>query len=645
VWRRLYRSKLLAAGLTWLAVLAGAGTAAAADNVDYNGGPVAHSMKGVLVDWGPNINPMYTDPTSGDPGLIKYLAAQSGSTSDIGGVLAQYMDSSDHNAANQVSYGGQYQITPSTTANPVMDSQIQTELVNQVDSGALPQPTGNGLSTLYLVLFPQSDSECISSSECSANAPDPTTQDFCAYHSATQLPNGTFLLYAVIPDDTTGNQSQWCGAASSVFADQTSYLSHEWSETISDPLGTAWWVNNSSSSDNGNEVGDNCNQLMTSEGGWTVQLTWSNRDANCVGGESTYSAPTASFLAPSAGEPGQSLSFDASSSSDPGADNTAISGTSYSIGSGLTGYSWNWGDGTTSTSATPTASHAYASPGTYQVSLTVTDNLGFTSTVTKSVQVTSNGVPAPVPAPAPSPGTGPTTTTTTTTTPSPSPTPPPAVQAVTAPGVSTGAVGGVTSSGATASGAVAPGGSATSYLVEFGTSTAYGHSTPRASAGAGTGTVPVSVTLSGLRPHTVYHYRLVATNAGGTSVGGDRTFRTARAPGPAPRFSFALPGSARARAALHGRLRLRFSCSRACTSHFLVTVGSARATRFAPVAVTLARATGRIGHGGSALVTLRFLAGVASRLAGQPGLRLIVSGYAVAGGSASTQRVRRVTIS
>lgn len=618
--------------------------AAAADNVTYNGGPVSHSMTGVLVDWGPNINPMYTNATGGDPGLVKYLASQSGSTSDIGGALAQYMDSSGHNAANQVGYGGQYEITPSTSATTVMDSQIQSELVNQVGSGALPHPAGDGLSTLYLVLFPQSDAECISTSVCSANAPDSATQDFCAYHSGTDLPDGTHLLYAVIPDDTTGHQSQWCGAASSVFGDQTSYLTHEWAETISDPLGTAWWVNNSSSPDNGNEVGDNCNQQMTSEGGWTVQLTWSNRDHNCVGGESTYSAPTASFLAPGAGAPGQPLSFDASSSSDPGADSTAISGTSYSIGAGLTGYSWNWGDGTTAASPTAASSHAFAAVGTYEVSLTVTDSLGFTSTVTKSVQVTSNGVPAPVTGPT-GPTTATTTATTTTTAPSPSPTPPPPVATVTAPGVSTGAAGSVTSSAATVSGAVAPGGAATRYLVEFGSSTAYGHSTPAASAGAGTGSVPVSVTLAGLRPNTLYHYRLVATNAAGTSVGGDRTFRTARAPRPAPHFSFAVPGSVRAAAALRGRLHVRFSCSRACTTHFLVTVGSAQATRFAPVAVTLARATGRISRGGSGLVTLRFLPGVGGRLAGQRGLRLIVSGYAVAGGSASTQRVRRLVVS
>jgi hypothetical protein len=46
---------------------------------------------------------------------------------------------------------------------------------------------------------------------------------------------------------------------------------------------------------------------------------------------------------------------------------------------------------------------------------------------------------------------------------------------------------------------------ATSYFVEFGTTTAYGHSTAPASAGAGTAGVPVTVTISGLPARTGFH--------------------------------------------------------------------------------------------------------------------------------------------
>ena len=55
--------------------------------------------------------------------------------------------------------------------------------------------------------------------------------------------------------------------------------------------------------------------------------------------------------------------------------------------------SWNFGDGTTSTATNP--SHTYAAAGTYNVTLTVTDNGGAVSAVTKPVTVTTPGNAAP----------------------------------------------------------------------------------------------------------------------------------------------------------------------------------------------------------------------------------------------------------
>ena len=99
-----------------------------------------------------------------------------------------------------------------------------------------------------------------------------------------------------------------------------------------------------------------------------------------------------------------------------------------------------------------------------------------------------------------------------------------------APGVTTGAATGITSTGATVKGTVNPHGSNTSYYFEYGTDTSYGTTTTPGSAGAGSSAVSVSATLGGLVGSTTYHYRLVATNASGsTSYGLDRTFTT-----PAP---------------------------------------------------------------------------------------------------------------
>jgi phosphodiesterase/alkaline phosphatase D-like protein len=97
--------------------------------------------------------------------------------------------------------------------------------------------------------------------------------------------------------------------------------------------------------------------------------------------------------------------------------------------------------------------------------------------------------------------------------------------AVPAPGVATGTASAARTT-ATLTGTVNPRGYATSYHFDYGTSTGYGHSTASHSAGAGTAAVAESAALSGLTPGTTYHYRLVATNAGGTIVAHDATFVT-----------------------------------------------------------------------------------------------------------------------
>jgi hypothetical protein len=66
-------------------------------------------------------------------------------------------------------------------------------------------------------------------------------------------------------------------------------------------------------------------------------------------------------------------------------------------------------------------------------------------------------------------------------------------------------------------------GVATSYYFEYGTTSAYGFATTPAS---GEGNIHASVQLEGLQSDTEYHFRVVATNANGTSYGRDATFAT-----------------------------------------------------------------------------------------------------------------------
>jgi hypothetical protein len=88
----------------------------------------------------------------------------------------------------------------------------------------------------------------------------------------------------------------------------------------------------------------------------------------------------------------------------------------------------------------------------------------------------------------------------------------------------------VTSAGAALRGTVNPKGKPTTYIFEYGSTTAYGAQTPQASAGMADSVQPVSATLSGLDPGTTYHFRLVATNEKGTARGLDQSFSTLAAP-------------------------------------------------------------------------------------------------------------------
>jgi hypothetical protein len=98
------------------------------------------------------------------------------------------------------------------------------------------------------------------------------------------------------------------------------------------------------------------------------------------------------------------------------------------------------------------------------------------------------------------------------------------------PSVSSRAATGVGAIGATLVASVNPRGLATNVRFEYGTSTAYGSSTPEQAIGAGSAAVTVRAAVGSLRPNTRYHYRAVATSAAGVTRGGDRTFTTGRVP-------------------------------------------------------------------------------------------------------------------
>jgi PKD repeat protein len=80
--------------------------------------------------------------------------------------------------------------------------------------------------------------------------------------------------------------------------------------------------------------------------------------------------PTAVINGPTSGLVGETLSFDGSGFSDDGH---------------IVSYVWDLGDGTTDSGVN--VAHSYGAAGSYEVTLTVTDDGGFSDSATQTVQI------------------------------------------------------------------------------------------------------------------------------------------------------------------------------------------------------------------------------------------------------------------
>ncbi len=106
----------------------------------------------------------------------------------------------------------------------------------------------------------------------------------------------------------------------------------------------------------------------------------------------------------------------------------------------------------------------------------------------------------------------------------------PAAAPAALPAASTGKASLVSFGSATLNGSVNPKGADTSYYFQYGLTKSYGLQAGILDAGTGTHAVPVAIAIGGLQPLTVYHFRLVAVNASGPTIGADKTFLTKKVP-------------------------------------------------------------------------------------------------------------------
>ena len=100
------------------------------------------------------------------------------------------------------------------------------------------------------------------------------------------------------------------------------------------------------------------------------------------------------------------------------------------------------------------------------------------------------------------------------------------------PSAVTGLASGLGETQATLNGTINPNGQATSFFFEWGASSVYGQSTEELPVGEDHAGHAENAPLTALAAGTVYHFRVVAKNASGTTPGADRTFTTTAPPAP-----------------------------------------------------------------------------------------------------------------
>jgi PKD repeat protein len=361
--------------------------------VTYHSGPVQHSSTAYAIFWAPSTTPFSTSYATTISTYFKDVAHDSFTATNPYGADVQYWDgtaTAKKFLSYAVTFKGAFVDSHAYPANGcpnyllddgtmslrcLTDAQIVKEIKAVITAHAFPK----GIVNQYFLFTPKGIASCFTSGALSSGGCyDPQNfQGYCAYHSFSGT-GTTAVLYANMHfANITGcssGQSPSGNDADSVINE----VSHEHQETMTDPLGTAWY------DVNGNEIADKCvftfgaplgtstfgqyNEVINTHKYW-LQEIWSNRASACVQ-RNTYPQPTASFTySPSAPVHGTPVAFHSTSHS---GDGTALT------------FRWLFPTAT-STSANP--SYTFASAGTKQVTLIVADTHGDQKKVTRAITV------------------------------------------------------------------------------------------------------------------------------------------------------------------------------------------------------------------------------------------------------------------
>jgi hypothetical protein len=203
-----------------------------------------------------------------------------------------------------------------------------------------------------------------------------------------------------------------------------------------------------------------------------------------------------------------------------------------------------------------------------------------------------------------------------------------------APGVGSATATGIAATSATLNGTIDPNGGWTSYHFEYGPDAAYGSQVPAVddTLAPSTSTQTVGVGVTGLQAGTTYHYRLVASNAGGVNYSDDGTFTTKAA---VPTLALSGTGVVK-----HGTIALEVACRGAagatCTGQLVLSAREqTRAIKDGHQTVTtktvvIARTRYKIAVGSKIVVLTLTRAG--TRWSGQAAAKLSVIATLTQGG-------------
>jgi hypothetical protein len=425
---------------------------ATSGRLQWFGGPVVHSSRPYLIFWTPSGESVAPSSQALMKRYFTDVAADSGKSSNMFGVLRQYYDRTGF-ADYRQTFDSTHQVIVDTQPYPhedpvgcpdvsvtyptcISDRQIQSELQRLIAAEQLPtagpiktatRPAGSvparlsANAAIYFVVLPADVSVCFVGLECS-------DKDMSGYHESFTDAEGNEVLYAPItthccalgpPPPGIAGPCQLGGtfvpqepngdAADCVI----NYLTHEDSETITDPIPgtphTGWAQNRFVQG----EVADECElrgpfdpegefnpaayeptlggsetagtlytQLIDDHPYYTQSL-WSNGTHNCEMRPSGGRIVARFIVTQGASRTGNTVIFD------PAASTSKIP---------LSSATWNFGDGSRPAFRYPSAvfrgsavliraQHRYREAGRYTVTLTLVDNRGNLETTTRRVTV------------------------------------------------------------------------------------------------------------------------------------------------------------------------------------------------------------------------------------------------------------------